>query len=170
MVSYPFRFYEEQIERVSDTQIDDTDIQNWVRINDFEEITNALETSEQFRSNSGQGEVNAESYSAHGIRVDLMPDFQSQGPDYIVRATVVDRDTEGFKQASEEYLEIIESSKDVGSEFAAQIEADIRDPHYSVGQEIVTDGGEIGSKAMPIGGAPTTREKTPEYCETGKLI
>lgn len=135
--------------------------QNWFRTDDFESICEALESSTRFEEvGSSIDSRETASYSADGIRVDLMPDYASDTS--IFRTTVVDRDAPGFQGSVEAYISAMGESNDIDSEFVDEVSQDIFRSEYQVGKD-------EGRKAIPIGGFPSYFERSERVDGFGKL-
>ncbi len=148
--------YQENARRETSTPGPDESDQNWMRVDDYESIFNALEESETFNREEGRIEfagvtpwdpeygevedVKTASYSADGMRIDIMSDRKGDSSKF-VRATIVDREKEGFDAAAEEYVDVIAEAEDVTPDYVEEVSMDIGDPFYSVGPQVATDGG-----------------------------
>lgn len=153
--------YEGEVSRATSRQTPAHNDQNWAKVNDYESVIEALdgsaifESQEDGRTVSGENSmevhpaynppVETASYEAEGFRVDVMPDYQDKGTGAIVRATVVDRETDGFQTSKDAYIEAISEADDImsNSSYVDEVAEDIEDPLYSVGRETATDGGEM---------------------------
>lgn len=172
--------------RVTDPLVPDHNDQNWTKVNDFQSIVDALDESDAFESHErtetrvsiddedhpmyGSTVVETASYSAEGIRVDVIPDYSDPGTQRIVRATVVDRDVSGFEDSIDEYVDAVSEAEDVDSDYVEEISVDMEDPFYSVSREAATDGGYESDHRIPIGGMPSGDVSDPDYANDADII